>query len=407
AVAVPVHVSTPTLVRAALQGRTHARFSVDVAGIEEIGKAAPPERPMLHDAALIVFTSGTTGEPKGVVIGHTRLAGKLGVLARLLQPRADDIVLVPLQLTFIFGIWVSLLTIAAGARLVLLPKFSVDAIHGAIKDGATAAAFVPTMLRAWVSEERKLARAPRLVMTGGEPLGAALGRSIAEKFPSADIYDLYGLTETGSCDFFLRASDGEGLGTIGTPTEHVAFRIVAPGEDSTDAMIGGELQIRTPYGMLGYLDDPSLTTGAFADGFFRTGDLARLRPDERVELVGRSKDIISRAGQKIAPLEVDNVFAEHPEVMAALSAGIADAAVGERLHVVVVRRPGSRLSETDLRAWAAARIERFKLPDAIHFCDALPVGRTGKADRAAVAGIAAEAQRSAVASPNFRPLACL
>jgi acyl-coenzyme A synthetase/AMP-(fatty) acid ligase len=199
------------------------------------------------------------------------------------------------------------------------------------------------------------------------------------------MFDLFGLTETGSCDFCLAPSDQpQGLGTIGKPTENVAFRIAADGAS------GGELQIKTPYGMLGYLDNPALTESAFSDGFFCTGDLARLREDGRVELVGRAKEIVSRAGHKIAPLEIDGLLAEHPDVAAALTAGVPDAQVGERLHVVVVARPGAALDEAALRAWAAERIERYKLPDAFHFRDALPLGRTGKADRGAVASLVQE-----------------
>ena len=128
AVAVPVHVSTPPPVLDTLQATTKARFAIGGDRVEEIGEEPAPARPLLHDAALIVFTSGSTGRPKGVVIGHDRLAGKLEVLARLLAPRPSDVVLLPLQLTFIFGIWVSLLAVLAGARLHLLPKFEADAV---------------------------------------------------------------------------------------------------------------------------------------------------------------------------------------------------------------------------------------------------------------------------------------
>lgn len=134
--------------------------------------------------------------------------------------------------------------------------------------------------------------------------------------------------------------------------------------------------------MLGYLDDPLLTEKAFEGGYFKTGDLALLREDGYVQLVGRSKDIVSRGGNKIGPLEIENLFARHEAVAAALAFGMPDERLGESLHLMIVRRD-PRLTESDLREWARERIERFKLPDAIHFVDTLPVGRTGKADRAA------------------------
>ena len=134
--------------------------------------------------------------------------------------------------------------------------------------------------------------------------------------------------------------------------------------------------------MAGYLDDLTQTAAAFADGYFRTGDLATVRNDGYVQLVGRSKDVISRGGNKIAPLEIEHLFAQHQGVLAALAFGVPDDRLGESLHLMVVARDGS-LSEGDLREWAKSRLERFRTPDVFHFVEALPAGRTGKADRAA------------------------
>jgi acyl-CoA synthetase (AMP-forming)/AMP-acid ligase II len=144
----------------------------------------------------------------------------------------------------------------------------------------------------------------------------------------------------------------------------------------------GELQIRTPSVMAGYLDDPAQTSASFVDGYFRTGDLATIRNDGYVQLVGRSKDVVSRGGNKIAPLEIENLFAQHEDVLATLAFGAPDDRLGESLHLMVVARDRS-LSEGDLRDWAKDRLERFKTPDVFHFVDALPAGRTGKVDRAA------------------------
>jgi len=202
------------------------------------------------------------------------------------------------------------------------------------------------------------------------------------------IFDLYGLTETGSCDFCLAPADQPaGFGSLGAPTERVTFRIANDGVAAGPAE-AGELQIRTPFGMLGYLDDPHLTAASFADGYFKTGDLARLRPDGRVELVGRAKDIVSRGGMKIAPLEIDNLLAGHPDIAAALCAGVPDERLGEVIHAVVVPRAGARLDAAELRGWMLARTEKYKVPDVFHIRDALPAGSTGKADRRAVARLA-------------------
>jgi long-chain acyl-CoA synthetase len=137
--------------------------------------------------------------------------------------------------------------------------------------------------------------------------------------------------------------------------------------------------------MLGYLDDEALTVASFSEGYFRTGDLARMRPDGRVALVGRSKEIIVRGGNKIAPLEIDNLLGSHPGVAAALCAGVPDPRLGEAIHAVVVLKPGVELTGRALRQWALERIERYKVPDVIHIRDALPLGSTGKASRSALA----------------------
>ena len=377
AVAVPVHVAAAAATVERLQRRTQARIDVDGDRLATLASAAPPDRPLLRDAALVIFTSGSTGEPKGVVIGHDRLAGKLAVLDQLLGLRPDDVVLVPLQLTFIFGLWVSLLALMTGARLTLVPKFSRDAIARGLAD-ATIFAGVPSMFRTLLADRAPGAPRLRTILTGGEVLPIRLADAM-QHLAGAVIYDLYGLTETGSCDFCLTPADQpDGLGTIGRPTDGVAFR-VAP---------DGELQIRTPFGMLGYLDDPELTQAAFADGYFKTGDLARVVDGGNVVLVGRANDIVSRGGHKIAPLEIDNLLAEHPDIAAALCAGIPDDRLGEVIHAVVVPRAGARFDAAALRDWLIARTERHKVPDVFHIRDALPVGSTGKADRRAIASLA-------------------
>jgi acyl-coenzyme A synthetase/AMP-(fatty) acid ligase len=225
----------------------------------------------------------------------------------------------------------------------------------------------------------------RMVLTGGEVLSAPLAEALRAAASRAALYDLYGLTETGSCDFCLVPNDQpQGFGSIGVPTERVAFRIVpesAGGE-------GGELCIRTPFGMLGYLDNPTLTESSFVDGYFLTGDLARQDGDGRVRLIGRAKDIIARGGHKIAPLELDNLLCRHPDVAAALCAGVPHERLGEAIHAVIVLRTGATADADVLRAWMRTRTEGFKVPDVFHFADALPAGPTGKADRRQVARLA-------------------
>jgi acyl-CoA synthetase (AMP-forming)/AMP-acid ligase II len=377
AVAVPVHPLAAPSTLERVQRASKARFCIDGDRVDSLGVNVPPDRALLRDAALVMFTSGSTGEPKGVVIGHRRLAGKLAVLDRLLGVRADDVVLCPLQMTFIFGLWVSLLTLMKGARLVLVPKFTGEAIGQGLET-ATVFAGVPSMFRTLLADRSFAAPKLRAILTGGEVLSPALAQAMTRASPAA-IYDLYGLTETGSCDFCLGpAGQPNGFGTIGHATDGVEYRLAAD----------GELQIRTPFGMLGYLDNPQLTDASFEDGYFRTGDLARRTGDGSVALIGRAKDIISRGGNKIAPLEIDNLLAAHPAVAAALCAGVPDERLGEVIHAVIVPQAGAQIDAAALRDWLSARTERFKVPDVFHFRDGLPSGSTGKADRRAVAQLA-------------------
>jgi long-chain acyl-CoA synthetase len=385
AVAIPIHAGTVQATRDALATRTGARFFVNGSDLERLGDHVPAPRPLLSGAALVIFTSGTTGAPKGVVIGHDALATKIAVLKRLLGLRSDDIVLVPLQLNFVFGLWVCLLAVECGSRVVLIPKFSPEVARKCLDDGATVLGAVPTMLRTLFSGPAPKARRLRTILAGGEVMTPALNATISEVWPHAGIFDLYGSTETGSCDFCLAPEEQiAGRGSIGQPTHDVKFRI----RKSDGRLAGegefGELEICSPYGMLGYLDDPELTRTSFNDGYFRTGDLARIRADRRTEIVGRTREIISKGGNKIAPLQIDNLLSAHPDVAVALCTGVPDERLGESIQAMVVLKPGAILTEPDLLRWASDKIERFKLPDAIHFCDTIPVGNTGKASRAAV-----------------------
>jgi long-chain acyl-CoA synthetase len=395
-VAVPLHAAAAPATLDEVQRATGARLCVLGGKVEQISSRQAPPRELLREAALIVFTSGSTGKPKGVVLAHQRLLGKLQVLDRLLKLTPADTVVVPLQLSFIFGIWVSLLSILSGARLQLVAKFSVEAVGNRLAQGATALAVVPSMLRALLAPMRAPA-APslRTLLTGGESLGRQLNSKARAAFPTASIYDLYGLSETGACDFCLPPSEfAAGIGSIGTPTEGVDYRIVDANGAPAGPGLPGELLIKTPFGMLGYLDDPALSAASYCEGFLRTGDQARLRSDGRVEIVGRLKDIISRGGNKIAPAEIEGLLTRHPQVSAALCAGIPDARLGEAIGAMVTLQPGAHVSAQELLCWAAGQIEKFKLPDVVLICDTLPTGSTGKLSRSAAARRLAQAPRS-------------
>jgi long-chain acyl-CoA synthetase len=394
-VVVPVARHAPAAATEATRAATGARLMV-VAGGGAVARLAdhraPPARPLLTGAAFIIFTSGSTSVPKGVVLGHAAFARKLREIDSVLGLSPDTRALLVLQITFVFGIWFSLLTLLKAGRVYMCQRFDPAAIMADLADRRiTNAAFVPTMLRRILAADTAVISpllgriALKRLHTGGEPFSPALGRRIRDLFPKTTIIDIYGLTETSSSDFFLVTGETHDfLGGIGHISKSERFRIAdALGREAPAGDVG-ELQIQTPFIMNGYLDQPELTRGAFAGDFFRTGDLARVRVDGTVELVGRSKDLIVRAGAKISPLELDGLIAQHPAVAAALTVGIADDVNGERIHVLVVPRAGTRIDETELRSWIANRVEKYKRPDVYYFGAELPTGRTGKVDRDAL-----------------------
>lgn len=387
-VVVPVSGAAPAAAAEATRAATGARLIALGRGkIRRLAEAPPPDRPLLNDAAFILFTSGSTGAPKGVVLGQAAFIDKLEEINSVLGFSPETRALLVLQIIFVFGIWYCLLTLARGGSVFMSDRFEPLASFTEIeRRGVTDAAFVPTMLRRIVAADA-VALSPLLtrtslkrIHTGGEPFNAALGEQLRLLLPRVTVIDIYGLTETCTSNFFnVTAPDAPFTGAIGRVARRDRFRIA--GADGGEV---GELQIKTPFVMNGYLDQPDLTAASFAGEYFRTGDLARVNADGTVTLSGRVKDQINRAGAKVAPLELDHLIAQHPSVAAALTAGVPDAVTGERIHVLVVPRAGTRLEESELRAWVAARVEKYKCPDAYHFAAELPVGRTGKVDRNAL-----------------------
>jgi acyl-CoA synthetase (AMP-forming)/AMP-acid ligase II len=290
--------------------------------------------------------------------------------------QAGENALVGLQLTFSFGQWATWLTLLNGGTLHLRGRFDPGEVSDMLASG-TIDRFpvVPTMLRVLLDS----GGAPEFgghILAGGEPLPATLGLQVRGAFPEAGLGDIYGLTETGTSDFFVHPQDYDRYaGTIGHAGEGIEWQLDRE---------NGELQIRSSWRMQGYLDAPDLTEDAFVGDWFRTGDLAERDDSGALRLVGRIKDLILRAGNKIAPLEVEAVFLDHAGIANALATGVEDPERGQATHLAVVPRKGEKLVREELRTWAADYLERYKIPDVIHVVEHLPTGGTGKVDRQAL-----------------------
>jgi long-chain acyl-CoA synthetase len=443
AVVVPVHRTSPPAVLAAIQHKARCRLRLDRVGASDAagaitaldGDAAPASgaamsdaarsdaatddadsaarRALLRGAAWVIFTSGSTGAPKGVVLSHAAFARKLQHNQRVFALGPDTVTLLVLNDTFSFGLWVALLTLSHGGRVALQSRFTPPAFLDALADeGVSFVGVVPTMMRATFGTlgddalERARARlraAARLrtVVIGGEPLGATLSARLREFIAPAQLFDVYGLTETSTSDFILHPADAAAhAGSIGIEAAGVRSRIV--GDDGALCAIGqaGELQLQTSTLMAGYLGDAVLTEAAFVDGWFRTGDLAVREADGFVSIVGRRKELINRGGNKITPLEVERALAGCSGVAAALVAGVDDPLLGQRIHALLIPRAGSVLDAAQIRHELAPRLEKYKHPDVCYVGTELPTGRTGKIDRTQLPALLAAGRITPMAAWN-------
>lgn len=380
-VAVPIHERAHPDTFAQICKQTCARFSLSfetttpergTPRLETRAGSAPAVQPLLRGAAMITFTSGSTGSPKGVVLSLSRMTAKLGSLQSKLQMSKGAVSAVPLQLIFSFGQWATFLTLLQGGTVLMSTRFDAEAISKMLADGKLDyLAAVPTMLRMLLDHPG--APTPFTILTGGEAVNSALRNRIFESWLNAGIYSIYGLTESGTCDLFHYDALGiNAADTLGRP---------APGVEVSIVPETSELLVKTPFAMLGYLNMPEETNAALGDGWLRTGDMARILPSGDVQYSGRLKEVINRAGNKVSPQEIEVLFAKHPNISEVLATGAYDHRLGEAIHLLVVPCRGLELKPNTILEWAKGKIDRFKLPDHIHFGETLPVGQTGKVDR--------------------------
>jgi long-chain acyl-CoA synthetase len=399
----PVHRTSPSEVVRAIQAKARCPISLDLlAGADgqislqelDFGEDGEGRLRVLGDGALVIFTSGSTGTPKGVVLSHQAFHGKLLQNQRLFQVGPETTSLLVLNNTFSFGIWLALMTLMQGGRVLMMGRFTPQAFVNILHDERVSfLGVVPTMVRATFgtltrdaldAAKDRITAVGRLrhVVIGGEPLGRQLSADLRSFIAPATLFDVYGLTETSTSDFVLDPEDyAAHPGSIGKPFPGIRYRLVdgQGAECPTDAV--GELQLDTPYIMAGYLGDEKLTAQAFSGEWFRTGDLASTDADGFVTIVGRLKELIVRGGNKITPIEVELALLKCEGVANALVTGVPDPILGQRIHALLVAKPGARLSASAIRQALAGHLEKFKAPDAYYLSDALPTGRTGKIDR--------------------------
>jgi len=335
------------------------------------------------DTAVILYTSGTTGQPKGAELTHDNLRRNVEVTrSTLLELGPDDVVFGALPLFHSFGQTVALnCAVAAGAGLALLPRFdAAQALEILVRERATIFAGVPTMyaaLLAAAGDDEPDLSALRTCVSGGAALPVELLRRFEETFGCV-ILEGYGLSETSPVASFNHPDRPRRPGTIGTPIDGVEMDVRTA--DGTPAATGevGEIVIRGHNIMKGYWRRPEATAEAIVDGWFRTGDLGTRDADGYYRIVDRTKDLVIRGGFNVYPREVEEVLYEHPAVAEAAVLGTPHPTLGEEVVAVVALRPGASATPEELREHVKAQIAAYKYPRQVWIVPALPKGPTGK-----------------------------
>jgi len=338
------------------------------------------------DTATILYTSGTTGQPKGAEGSHFALLEQVNTsLLTTFDMRRGDVLLGALPLFHTFGQTCTMNTgFRAGATIVMLPKFDGDAALAAMVEHETAIFMgVPTMYIALLDAATRTEARPHLryAISGGASLPLAVLERFQQVF-DAPVHEGYGLTETSPVASFNHVGTAPRPGTIGTPIWGVDIEIADP-EDADHVVLLprgeiGELVIRGHNLMNGYLNRPDATAAAIVDGWFRTGDLGTKDDDGYLTIVDRTKDMIIRNGYNVYPRQVEEVLATHPDVTMAAVFGVPHEVHGQEVAAAVVLRADATATPEDLVRFVADEIAVYKYPRIVHVVDALPLGPSGK-----------------------------
>jgi long-chain acyl-CoA synthetase len=335
------------------------------------------------DTAVILYTSGTTGKPKGAELTHANLWRNADVTRRTTcEIEAGDVVLGSLPLFHSFGQTVAMnASLAAGACLTLVPKFEPgEALATMQRDRVTHFYGVPTMFGALLHHPERAGfdtSALRTCITGGASMPVEVLRGFEDAF-GAIVLEGYGLSETSPVASSNHPDRERKPGSIGTPLEGVEMRVVDGDDEPLAQGEIGEIVIRGHNIMKGYWQRPDATEEAMRGGWFHSGDMARTDEDGYFFIVDRKKDLIIRGGYNVYPREVEEVLYEHPKIREAAVVGVPHDEWGEEIGAAVVLHEGEELSPEEVSAYVKDRIAAYKYPRLVWFLDDLPKGPTGK-----------------------------
>lgn len=341
---------------------------------------------MPDDTAVILYTSGTTGQPKGAELSHANILINAFVVRDLFESRPEDIQLVVLPLFHSFGQTVQLNAGFLGSNtLVLIPRFDPDAVLAALaKESATIFCGVPTMYWALLHHPdaakhdlAKIARTLRLGVSGGAAMPVEIMRAFEEKF-SVNILEGYGLSETSPVATFSRLDKPKKPGSIGLPIWGIDVKIVDKNDREVPTGEVGEIVMRGHNIMKGYYKRAEDTAKAMRNNWFHSGDLAKMDEDGYIFIVDRVKDMIIRGGFNVYPREIEEVLLQHPEVSLAAVIGVPDEESGEEVKAFIVPKPGSNVTPEEIIAWSKKEMAAYKYPRIVEIRESLPMTATGK-----------------------------
>jgi long-chain acyl-CoA synthetase len=334
------------------------------------------------EPAVLLYTSGTTGRPKGAELTHAGLRATAAYLAGpLLGLTERDVLLGAAPFSHIFGLAGILNpTLVSGACIALLPRFDAEAALTLMqREGSEVFLGVPSMCIALLRAADAGAPVPKLRVThvGGAPMPPETLQAFAARF-GGDVLEGFGMTETGGGVVSHLSGQVHKPGSVGTPGPGVDVRIAGTDGELMPAGEPGEVQLRSPGMMRGYWRDPEATLEAFSDGWFRTGDVGYRDADGYLFLVDRTKDVIMRGGYSVYPREVEDALYEHPAVSEAAVVGVPDELLGEEVVAVVVPRVGIECDPAAIRAFMRERVAAYKYPRLVVVAAELPHGPSGK-----------------------------
>ena len=354
--------------------------------IEQLVADADPRDEVVErdgdDTAVILYTSGTTGKPKGAELTHANLGINVKVASSLFEYSEDDVILGCLPLFHSFGQTCALnCAVRVGASLTMLPRFEpAKALEIIQRDKITVFQGVPTMYNAMLACENREnydTSSLRVCMSGGSAMPVETMRGFEEAF-GCKVLEGYGLSETSPVASFNHPDRERKTGSIGTPIEGVEMKAVD--EDGNEVAQGevGEIAIKGHNVMKGYWDREEATQESIKDGWFYTGDMAKIDDEGYFFIVDRKKELIIRGGYNVYPREVEEVLYEHPSVLEAAVIGVEDENMGEEVGAAVVLKDGEDVSEEDIKGYVKEEVANYKYPRKVWFVDELPKGPTGK-----------------------------